>query len=199
MQVGWREESGGIFVAYLANLRLKVHRPYDDRGARFTVLKESGAGMRALIGSGSSSNVGGAMHAAEAMAGRIASLPDDDPLVMVVDDEDSVRESVAEALRDDGYRVVEATTAEGALRRLERTSRRVLLVSDVNLGSGMSGVELAATARGLWPAIGVLLMGAERPEAAKASDGEFLEKPFSLQKLLKAVAAAKLMLIGSQS
>lgn len=189
MPIQWHEQISGIFVASLANLRMRVHRPHDDRGSRFTVQKESASGARVLIGSGSSPSVGQAMHAAEAMAGRVRSLENEGELaVMVVDDEDSVREAVAEALRDEGYDVSEARNGEEALHQLKRSSRRMLLVSDVNLGPDMSGLELAATVRGLWPGMSVLLMSGEKPSMEPGCKRDFLMKPFSLQALIDKVS-----------
>jgi CheY-like chemotaxis protein len=104
---------------------------------------------------------------------------------MVVDDDDAVRGAIADALRDSGYRVAEASSGEGALRRLERIPPAVL-VSDVNLGPGMSGLELAATVHKLWPATGVLLVSADPGQFTGGE--EFLSKPFSTDRFLKRVA-----------
>ena len=109
---------------------------------------------------------------------------------MIVDDDDSVRDTSADVLSDAGYQVKKAATGEGALRRLERTSRPVVLVSDIDLGDGMSGLELAAIIHRLWPGMGVLLVSADDQSAAcKGAREEFLAKPFSIEQLLDRVAA----------
>ena len=49
--------------------------------------------------------------------------------VMVVDDDAAVRRAAADARRDSGYQVAEASSGEGALRRLERITPSAVLVS----------------------------------------------------------------------
>lgn len=112
------------------------------------------------------------------------------PLVMVVDDDRSVRDSVVDLLRDDGYEVAEAPNAEGAVCRLERTRQPAILVTDINLGAGMNGLELAATVRRLWPTMGILLVSGDDEALAPDTTREtFLAKPFSAKQLLARVAA----------
>ena len=106
--------------------------------------------------------------------------------VTVVDDDAGVRSAVADTLRDTGYQVAEASCGEGALRRLERITPPAVLVSDIDLGPGMSGLELAATVHRLWPATGVLLVSADARPFADAD--EFLAKPFSTARFLEMVA-----------
>ena len=63
--------------------------------------------------------------------------------VLVVEDNDQVREYARAALDDLGYRVAEARDAEEALRLIEAGTRVDLLFTDVVLGSGLNGRELA--------------------------------------------------------
>jgi CheY-like chemotaxis protein len=63
--------------------------------------------------------------------------------VLVVEDNDSVRDYAKSALEDLGYRVIEARSAEEALRLIEGGTRVDLLFTDVVLGSGLNGRELA--------------------------------------------------------
>lgn len=60
--------------------------------------------------------------------------------VLIVDDEDSVRENLAIFLEDEGYTVAEAITAELALEQLYQKSFRFLIV-DLRLPA-MDGAEL---------------------------------------------------------
>ncbi len=68
--------------------------------------------------------------------GIITTLPPV-PLAIVTDDDRPLRGCVAETLR------------EGALRHLDRAKKGVVLPVNVNLGPSLSGLELAAIARGL--------------------------------------------------
>jgi len=74
--------------------------------------------------------------------------------------------------------------------RLERTRQPAILVTDINLGAGMNGLELAATVRRLWPTMGILLVSGDDEALAPDTAREtFLAKPFSAKQLLARVAA----------
>lgn len=192
MHIDWRED-GGSFVADMEEFHLQVRKLDDRRGVRFSISRKGQARPRHLIVSGFRENFAPAMHAAEAAAARIRLLSDGaKPLVMVVAEEDGLRDSVAGVLREDGYRVTQAKTAEGALRRLERTPWHGLVVADLDLGSGMGGIELARTVQELWPSTRVLIMSVERRRREKRWHGNHLTKPFSRRALLDKVSAALL-------
>ncbi|MDO9712218.1 response regulator [Paracraurococcus lichenis] len=78
--------------------------------------------------------------------------------VLVVEDEPLVREVVADGLQDDGLCVVEAPTAEEALALFTNDGRPQVVVTDVNLGSGMDGLTLAEEAHRRWLDVGVVIM-----------------------------------------
>lgn len=75
------------------------------------------------------------MEAAAAIGG------DDAPVVLVVDDHDDTRWSVAELLRAAGFRVLEAADAAAALRLAASDPPPALALVDVGL-PGRSGIEL---------------------------------------------------------
>ena len=187
----WREEGGGTFVKETRRFRLQVWWTTGRKHARFMVLKHHNAGPAMLIGSGTSDGIRHAMHAAEKMAERFSmSAAPGRPLVVVVDDDIEVGGAVADTLRDDGYEVVEASSGEGALRRLERIfSRPTILITDLRLGRGMTGLELATAARDQAPIVGVLLMSADLLDGNEMLPHVHLRKPFSAAQLIAAVAA----------
>ena len=77
--------------------------------------------------------------------------------ILVCEDDDDVRAYSVEALRELGYRVLEAHDGPSALRLLERQDGRVdLLFTDVILPSGMTGAEVAAAARRVQPGLPIL-------------------------------------------
>ena len=66
--------------------------------------------------------------------------------VLLVDDEKLVREATADMLEDFGYRVVQASSAEEALRLARGGLQADILVTD-HLMPGMNGTDLARTMR----------------------------------------------------
>jgi PAS domain S-box-containing protein len=77
--------------------------------------------------------------------------------ILVVDDDNDVREMIVEILGQLGYGILVATNGPEALAVLRRDDSVDLLFSDVVMPAGMSGVELARAARRLRPALKVLL------------------------------------------
>ncbi|HTJ62721.1 MAG TPA: MASE4 domain-containing protein [Alphaproteobacteria bacterium] len=78
-------------------------------------------------------------------------------VVLLVEDEDAVREIAAESLEVLGYEVQEAINARMALEILRGSSRIDLLFSDVVMPGGMNGAQLAVEARRIRPGLKVLL------------------------------------------
>ncbi|MGH8090846.1 MAG: ATP-binding protein, partial [Rudaea sp.] len=111
--------------------------------------------------------------------------------ILVVEDEAAVREIAIAFLRSFGYTVLSAARAEPALEMLSAHGEIALLFSDVVLGSGMSGKELAVAARRLRPMLGVLLTSGYEPDAAGPDADEFalLPKPYRREELSGAVRA----------
>ena len=115
--------------------------------------------------------------------------------VLVVDDEDLVREYVRRALSGAGYAVSTAGSAAAALDLVDRDGPPDLLLSDIRLDGGMSGLELAAAILAEHPAVRVLHMsgypGDDGDEGDPASQPvRLLGKPFRVQELIAAVRAA---------
>jgi CheY-like chemotaxis protein len=77
--------------------------------------------------------------------------------VLVVDDEDGVRQFVASVLQEAAFDAVEADGGRAALQRLESGAEFDLLLTDVRM-PGMDGFELARRARALRPELRVLFM-----------------------------------------
>jgi CheY-like chemotaxis protein len=112
--------------------------------------------------------------------------------VLLVDDDDAVREVVREMLADEGYDVTAAAGGPEAIA-LARTRRFGLLVTDTVMPE-MDGFELAAVLSRLNPSLRVLFTSGFAAVARDAAEGfpptaGFLRKPFTQAELRDALAA----------
>ena len=184
----WREHAGGSFVAQTSHFHLIVFGGPVTPGARYVVLSRQLHGAAAVRGYGTAFGCGAAMRAAEEMAARLLSERRRRLVIVVVDDDAEACGAIADTLRDEGYAAIESSCGEGALRRLERISRPVLLVTDIDLSGEIEGFELAATVRSLWPATRILFIGSDRPPERLPPGEEFLATPFSAARLLERIS-----------
>jgi PAS domain S-box-containing protein len=88
---------------------------------------------------------------------RLDEVPGGSETVLVVEDHDSVREHVVDALLDVGYTVLEVANGKDALEVVAGNPNIALLLTDVGL-PGMNGRQLADEAKRLNPKIRVLYM-----------------------------------------
>ncbi len=106
--------------------------------------------------------------------------------ILIVDDDDEVREILAETLEELGYRVIGVSSAEEALLRLDMYAEPDLVITDVRM-PGMSGLELAKRIRERGDCVKLLLMsGYFLPQQIPE---RFLKKPFHMHELQSAVRA----------
>ncbi len=132
-----------------------VHGLAAQLGGFFKLSSERGQGTRAdlYLRAVDAAAVTAATPPAEA-----AAVETDEPLaILLVDDEDIVRASGADMLRELGHRVVEARGATEALGRLSGPNAFDILVTDYAMPT-MNGVELARRAREISPGLGVLVI-----------------------------------------
>lgn len=104
-------------------------------------------------------------------------------LALVVDDEDVVRASTADMLAELGYDIVEAGSAEEALRLLDGGLMPDLLITD-HLMPGQNGTELARDMIRRIPGIRTLIVSGYAEVEGIAPDLPRLVKPFRLADLL---------------
>ncbi|MBV8508756.1 MAG: response regulator [Xanthobacteraceae bacterium] len=111
--------------------------------------------------------------------------------ILVVDDDDAVRDITAAMLRERGYTVSEAGSGGAALDLLERMPNIDLVLIDFAM-PGMSGAELARRIQARRPAIPILFVTGFADRAALAGVGEahIIGKPFIGSELAEKVALA---------
>ncbi len=111
--------------------------------------------------------------------------------VLLVEDEELIRETLAEELKYNGLGVVEAGSAEDALAQAGVDPACLsVLVTDVDLGRGMDGIALAAEARRRWPWVRVVVMTGDPGNLDRLSPsvaGHAFTKPFSPASLVARV------------
>jgi len=114
------------------------------------------------------------------------------PLILVVDDEENIRDTLYELLSSE-YRCQTAETAEKALARLDAESYDVVL-TDISM-PGLSGLELLGHIRQKYPDTPVIVIsGIGDQEYAQGmirlGAFDYLLKPYSLETVMKSVKRA---------
>ena len=109
-------------------------------------------------------------------------------VVLVIDDEPTIRMLVAEVLAESGYAVIEAPDGPAGLKVLESNARIDLLITDVGLPGGMNGRQVADAARATRPDLKVLFITgyAENAIIGRGRLGKgmsVLTKPFQMEVL----------------
>ncbi len=109
------------------------------------------------------------------------------PLVLVVDDEDGIRESLSDIFSDEGYQVATAETGEEALGALDAREPDLVLL-DIWL-PGMDGLEALEKIKRKKPGVAVIMISGHgniemAVRATKNGAYDFLEKPLSLERVV---------------
>ncbi|AUI86682.1 sigma-54-dependent Fis family transcriptional regulator [Vibrio azureus] len=111
--------------------------------------------------------------------------------VLIVEDDEGLREALVDTLALAGYEWLEADSAEDALLKLKSNSVDIV-VSDVQM-AGMGGLALLRNIKQNWPNLPVLLMTAyanieDAVSAMKEGAIDYMAKPFAPEVLLNMVS-----------
>ena len=96
-------------------------------------------------------------------------------------------------LREAGYDVVEAFCAQEALEIIEKHEPLSALVTDINLGVGGDGFDVARSARAIYPRLPVVYISAAaaaRFDKEGVERSEFIDKPFHPARIMEALDRA---------
>lgn len=123
-------------------------------------------------------------HFAQA-AGRNLSLQA--RTILVVEDEEMVRDLIASELAEAGFVVIEASTAEEGRELLDQRPVAALF-TDIRLPGAMDGWQLAEAARAMNPRLPVIYATGYSPETPRiVPGGVFLRKPYLPSKVIEAL------------
>jgi DNA-binding NtrC family response regulator len=104
------------------------------------------------------------------------------PVVLIVEDEFSVRWAAADYLRESAYTVIEASNAADAITVLTSGARIDLAFIDFKLPGGLNGIMLAKWLDAYRPAIPVLLtsgLAETLPAFYRGNTRRYIPKPYS--------------------
>ena len=113
-------------------------------------------------------------------------------MILVVEDDKSVRNLIATTLRTNGYRFTEAPTGEEAIIQASSHNPDVILL-DLGLPD-MEGIDVIRRVRG-WSNVPIIVISARSEDADKitaldAGADDYLTKPFSVDELMARLRAA---------
>jgi CheY-like chemotaxis protein len=111
--------------------------------------------------------------------------------ILIVEDEALVRLDAADFLRQGAYNVQETANVSDAMESLQSNFNADLLFTDINLGKGINGIELALWALANMPRIKILVTtGDTLKNVLPLVLGKILQKPYALSNLLERVQQA---------
>ena len=107
--------------------------------------------------------------------------------ILLVEDDALIWEFVVEALRDEGFDVIHASTGEEALALCGRSAADVL-ITDVQLPGSVDGWQIAERCREQDPGLPVIYATGFSPIAPRPVAGSvLLRKPFPPEEIIRAV------------
>jgi len=113
--------------------------------------------------------------------------------ILVVEDEPTLRSLVSKVLERSGYAVIESSSGLAALELCSKTKPHIdLLLTDMVMPDGISGLQLAETLKGQNPGLKVIFTTGYSAELMgkdfQIKEGvNFLQKPYPPQKLVQTV------------
>jgi CheY-like chemotaxis protein len=109
--------------------------------------------------------------------------------ILVVEDEVLVRMMIADALRNAGYIVLEASNADEALEVLRHSPKVRLVFTDLRMPGSMDGAKFAGFVRSAYPVIKVVLTSGESAAVDLAEHDGLFPKPCDHAKVIQYIDA----------
>jgi CheY-like chemotaxis protein len=164
----------------------------------FGLAKQSGGGVTidTVVGEGTTINVylprAHVAPDADVVSAPVSRMaPANDIVVLIVDDDEAVREVTAGIVSDLGYIVVEAGSGGAALDIFDTREDIQAVILDFAM-PGMNGADVAREMQGRRPALPILFATgyADAEALAAASDDRIVHKPFKQGELADKLALA---------
>ena len=109
------------------------------------------------------------------------------PTILVVEDDDDLREAISAMLAESGFRVETAATALEAIAMIDERPFD-MMVADIRLPGGLDGLQMAQHVRERHPALKCLFISGKRdPIVCDPALDDFVAKPFRSFELLGCV------------
>jgi CheY-like chemotaxis protein len=110
-------------------------------------------------------------------------------IVLIVEDDELVRELGVELLSDAGFQVLEATNGEEALSLLESNPNVRVLFTDINMPGPLDGITLASVATLQWPHLAIIIgSGNVLPRSGGLPRGMvFIRKPYDPDSVIRLI------------
>ncbi|QDZ06843.1 response regulator [Sphingomonas panacisoli] len=113
------------------------------------------------------------------------------PLLLLVEDDPIIRTSLASALEDGGYRLIEAANGTEAIEAIDSGKQFSGVVTDIQIGAGVDGWEIGRHARHRYPQVAVVYMTGDSAadwSAEGVPNSMLLQKPFATAQMITAVS-----------
>ncbi len=115
--------------------------------------------------------------------------------ILIVDDEQDIRDIISDTLNDEGYKTIEAHNVKSALEAISSNTFHLVILDIWLEGHYMDGIGLLRTIKRKYPCIPIIMIsGHANTELAiqtiKLGAYDFIEKPFKTEKLLILVKRA---------
>ena len=111
--------------------------------------------------------------------------------ILIIEDENLIRSSLARALKRDGFSIAEAQDVNGALEAVRQKAWE-LVILDLYLGDGMHGLPMIREIHRQSPATKIIVItafGTEEVRESALMEGidRFYDKPFEISELRQSV------------
>jgi len=111
--------------------------------------------------------------------------------VLVVEDEALIRMFATEIATEAGFRCIEASSAEEAMRLLETDTSIGIVFTDIHMAGAMDGLEMSNVVRGRWPPVRFLIVSGHckvEPHLLP-SESRFFSKPYDADDIVASLNA----------